>query len=183
MADTQSQQRTKRDILQAMMTLLRKKKFDDITIGEICDEAMIHRSTFYRYFQDKVDLANTIIYNLSEELLGTDFRKTVVLTQVTHFISDNIDLIRHLIPESQSKFYDEFRNILENLFNERANNPAYQNDPVVTLIKQSSSQPLMISFLANTIMGFLEEQLLKANIDWPQLESFLISIINKLNAQ
>jgi|GEM_PF-3824896 len=32
-------------------------------------------------------------------------------------------------------------------------------------------------------MGFLEEQLLKANIDWPQLESFLISIINKLNAQ
>ena len=30
MADTQSQQRTKRDILQAMMTLLRKKKFDDM---------------------------------------------------------------------------------------------------------------------------------------------------------
>lgn len=181
MISTKQQKRTQRDILQAMLTLLKIKKFDDITISEICDEALIHRSTFYRYFRDKVDLANTIIRNLSEKLLGTDLSEQVILTQVIHFITDNLGLIRNLIPENQSKFYNEFRNILENLFNERVTNAAYQNDPIVSLIKHSTSRPLMISFLANTLMGFLEEQLQNSSIDWQEIESFLLAIINQLN--
>lgn len=181
MAATQSQQRTQRDISQAMLTLLKTKRFDDITIADICHEALIHRSTFYRYFRDKVDLANTIIRNLSEELAGTNSSEAVILTQVTHFIADNLDLIRHLIPENQSKFYDEFRQILENLLNERAKTAAYENDPTVKLIHQSPSPTLMTSFLANTLMGFLEEQIQSPTVDAQELESFLTDIINKLN--
>lgn len=39
----------------------------------------------------------------------------------------------------------------------------------------------MTSFLANTLMGFLEEQIQSPTVDAQELESFLTDIINKLN--
>lgn len=41
---------------QAFFTLLCKKPFEQITIGEICEESSYPRATFYNYFDDKYDL-------------------------------------------------------------------------------------------------------------------------------
>lgn len=49
-------ERTKRDILQAFNKLVQKKSFDKITVDNICNEAEIGRTTFYRYFPDKYDI-------------------------------------------------------------------------------------------------------------------------------
>ena len=34
----------------AFVTILEEKKFDDLTVNELCDEAMIRRATFYISF-------------------------------------------------------------------------------------------------------------------------------------
>ncbi|WP_462394824.1 TetR/AcrR family transcriptional regulator [Lentilactobacillus parabuchneri] len=86
-AETLTQKRTRRIIKQAMINLLQSKRFDDITVKDICDSALIHRSTFYRYYQDKIDLADDILHDLTSELSGSPTDKTAVLKQITQFMT------------------------------------------------------------------------------------------------
>lgn len=48
--------RTVRDFQNALLTLLETNSFDHLTVDQICNEALLHRSSFYRYFNDKYDL-------------------------------------------------------------------------------------------------------------------------------
>ncbi|MFK4873525.1 TetR/AcrR family transcriptional regulator [Novosphingobium sp. ZW T3_23] len=45
---------------QAMLTLLQRKPFDQITVREICTEARVHYATFFRHHQTKEALLDTI---------------------------------------------------------------------------------------------------------------------------
>lgn len=183
MVETLAQQRTRNDITNAFLKLLADKSFDEITVNDICQGALIHRSTFYRYFLDKVDLADHVIQGLSEKLIGEQQTNQIVLSQITEFLSQNLTLIQHLLPGNQNKFYNEFRQILEKLFTQRAQIRAYQDDPIIKLINHSAAPKLMISFLANAFMGFLEENLPDFNQDtMSEIHEFLSDIIDKLNA-
>lgn len=39
----------------AFDSLLEEKRFDELTIHELCDRAMIRRTTFYKHFADKYE--------------------------------------------------------------------------------------------------------------------------------
>ena len=45
--------RSRRMLMDALARLLSKKEFDDISIQEIADEAMLNRATFYLHYSDK----------------------------------------------------------------------------------------------------------------------------------
>ncbi|MDT8977774.1 TetR/AcrR family transcriptional regulator [Paenibacillus sp. chi10] len=65
--------RTKRDITNAFMELLTTKTFSSsITIQDICEKSFVHRSTFYRYYEDKYDLLNKVT-----TMIATDFFQNV----------------------------------------------------------------------------------------------------------
>lgn len=49
-------QRTRRQLRQALVDLIKEKRFDDITVQNVVDRADIGRSTFYSHFRDKEDL-------------------------------------------------------------------------------------------------------------------------------
>lgn len=48
--------KTKKALERAMLELLEKKKFKKITVNDICQQAMVSRSTFYLHFEDKYQL-------------------------------------------------------------------------------------------------------------------------------
>ena len=48
--------RTHKLLWEALMALLNERDFDDISVTDICERAMIHRTTFYKHYQDKNDL-------------------------------------------------------------------------------------------------------------------------------
>ncbi len=48
-------QRTFQQLTDALPQLLLRKAWNQITVQELCDEAMIRRTTFYQHFQDKHD--------------------------------------------------------------------------------------------------------------------------------
>ncbi|WP_040468217.1 TetR/AcrR family transcriptional regulator [Limosilactobacillus gastricus] len=56
---TQSQQR----ISQAMMKLLATESFAELTVTQICQEAEVGRKTFYRNFDDKMDVIAFYLYD------------------------------------------------------------------------------------------------------------------------
>ena len=44
--------KTYKALCDAFVTILEKKRFDDLTVNELCDEAMIRRATFYKHFAE-----------------------------------------------------------------------------------------------------------------------------------
>ena len=48
--------RTKRRLSNALVELIKEKRFDDITVQNVIDRADVGRSTFYTHFRDKEDL-------------------------------------------------------------------------------------------------------------------------------
>lgn len=60
--------RSKRDLANALEELLSLKNFDDITIKEISEKAMVSKLTFYNNFLDKNDLLMYLFHRYSEEI-------------------------------------------------------------------------------------------------------------------
>lgn len=48
--------RTQKLLWNALMSLLGEHGLEVISVKEICDRAMVHRTTFYKHFEDKYDL-------------------------------------------------------------------------------------------------------------------------------
>ena len=48
--------RTRHSLSQALVDLIKEKRFDEITIQDVIDRADVGRSTFYSHFRDKEDL-------------------------------------------------------------------------------------------------------------------------------
>lgn len=64
---------TKQLLYDAMFDLLRDNRFENIKVTDICNKAEIHRTTFYKHFDNKYELLEYCILKLSEgfdEILG-----------------------------------------------------------------------------------------------------------------
>ena len=48
--------RTQRSLSEALVELIKEKRFDEITVQNVIDRADVGRSTFYSHFRDKEDL-------------------------------------------------------------------------------------------------------------------------------
>lgn len=55
---------TKQKILDTLALLLEKKSYDDITIGEISKLSKISRTTIYRHFENKDEIASEFMKNI-----------------------------------------------------------------------------------------------------------------------
>ena len=61
--------KTKKALYNALINLMKNKTFEEIKVSDICDEALINRSTFYAHFDDKYTLLSSLIDNLKNTFL------------------------------------------------------------------------------------------------------------------
>lgn len=82
-----------------------EKHFEDITINELCERAMIRRTTFYKHFADKYEFFRFFIWRLQ-----TDF-DTINPASADYNDSKSfyISIIRHLIV-----FFREHEQVVQN---------------------------------------------------------------------
>ena len=64
-------QRTHAMLKRCTWELLQEKELNQITVGEVCKNALVNRSTFYAHFQDIYDVITQIEEDLEKELLQT----------------------------------------------------------------------------------------------------------------
>lgn len=62
--------RTYKLLTDALMSLLEEKPFEEIYVSDICDKAMVHRTTFYKHFEDKYHLFTFCINELQNEFFN-----------------------------------------------------------------------------------------------------------------
>ncbi|MGN1328746.1 MAG: TetR/AcrR family transcriptional regulator [Eubacterium sp.] len=66
-------ERTYKLLTDALTELLAEKDFEDITVSEICEKAMVRRATFYKHFGDKYELYAFVVRQLQDEFKETHF--------------------------------------------------------------------------------------------------------------
>ena len=64
----QKSEKTKSQIIQSYLALIEKKKWDKITVKDICSKTGITRGTFYQYYNSIYDLMENIENGLLDEL-------------------------------------------------------------------------------------------------------------------
>src|SRR5579859_7996496 len=62
--------RTRKLLRDALLELIEERGFDAITVEELASRAMVSRSAFYRYYQDKYDLVEQIFEEAMSALLN-----------------------------------------------------------------------------------------------------------------
>lgn len=63
----------------ALIELLKEKSFEDIKLNEICDKALVHKTTFYNHFQDKYELLYYVVKNIQENMeMNIDSSKGII---------------------------------------------------------------------------------------------------------
>lgn len=58
-----------------LMQLLEKKRFENITVGEICEKCNYPRATFYNYFDDSYDLLNYCWIAMTKDIKIDDYEE------------------------------------------------------------------------------------------------------------
>lgn len=157
MGFTKTQARTRKSLINTMEKLLTERKFEDITINDICERSMVTRSTFYRYFDDKYQLTEQMVEYISiRDLKYTD--GTTFFDSLEEYVKKNIRIINNLNPSNQSRlnFYTEFLIIVEKVIASYVHNESdAQNDIVVIAINSSESPEKAIEFIAGGLYSLL----------------------------
>ena len=96
-------QKTYTALFRAFETLLTKKRFEDITVTELCDAAVIRTATFYKHFPDKYAFVAFMVQELraqyyeSAAKLQTDTREDFYLNLIRagfDFLAENESLVK-----------------------------------------------------------------------------------------
>lgn len=66
MANTKAFERTDRAITNALISLLKVKSFEKITVQDILDETPVNRATFYAHFHDKYEIAERMLIEFKD---------------------------------------------------------------------------------------------------------------------
>jgi AcrR family transcriptional regulator len=113
--------RTRKLLQEALIDLTVEKGFAAVSIRDICERAMVNRSTFYRHYLDKYALLNEYIDALqaaiSEAYRGHNPEQTGVppaLMKMLEHIQASPDFYRVMLgAQGDARFIQRFRDVIE----------------------------------------------------------------------
>lgn len=101
--------KTRRQLRECLITLLKEKKVQDITVRELTDMADLNRGTFYLHYKDVFDLLEKTEAELQEDFnqlvckhdaVDLNQRPSVIFNEIYYLVYDNADLIEILLGEN-----------------------------------------------------------------------------------
>lgn len=156
----------------ALISLLKKKPFDYITVSEICEEAGVNRSTFYLHYETIGDLlaettryllddfltyfstdAKAIALNLADcELNDLIFICDKYLSPYLSYVKDHKEIFGTALLYNQTLgFEDVYKRMFDNIFNpilERFNYPS-GNRQYVMMYYLNGINAIILEWLRN----------------------------------
>ena len=173
--------RTVRDFQNALMTLLENNSFDHLTVDQICKEALLHRSSFYRYFNDKYDLLEQTLKAQVVRIVDNGDSEDDIVKQVVTYIDQHRNVVRHLAAsDSHSSLYSELLQILTQMFLERREQES--KDPVIQALQKSDNPELLAYTLSGAILGgFHWWQSKNYNVPVKEVISFVRETVHSLS--
>ena len=101
--------KTRRQLRECLISLLKEKKVQDITVRELTDMADLNRGTFYLHYKDVFDLLEKTETELQDEFnqlvlkhdaVDLKQRPAVIFNEIYTLVYENADLIEILLGEN-----------------------------------------------------------------------------------
>lgn len=97
---------TKRIIKETFIEMLEKKSIQKIYVRELCDNADINRSTFYKYYESQYDLLaeieNDLLLEIENKCKEDDGNKG--LNNILHYLNNNKNIYKVIINANTDSF-------------------------------------------------------------------------------
>ena len=138
----------------AFINLVEIKGFQNVSITEIAEKAMVNRNTIYLNYGSKEDILEAIIRSSVEKYFGTlnaDYFRSIGLNRrrldgfyrnLFKVVDENIELYRILLTDQSSSGYLQME-------------LAKLRKAVEALIKPNDINKIKVSFLLNGILGII----------------------------
>lgn len=160
---------TRKLLQETLIALLAEKRFEMITVGEIAERAMMNRATFYRHYQDKYELGNSLFQEAVEQL-ACDLRSplkppsaseiegasTILAASFTH-IAEYSSLYRVMVKNAwfTAKMYDA----LEELLGKRLHLPPRSSQNILDGMPEELAVASLANWLISMIRWWLENEM------------------------
>ena len=135
-------QKTKAALFGAFYELLAEKSFENITINELCERAMVRRATFYKHYRDKQDFLIGLVKRFRENFHRIISAGNEKISLVEYFTKYTSSTITHVTAHKEI-----VRNILDSQMKEPFLNVVMQNNyaDAVEHINMAASMGLCLS--------------------------------------
>jgi len=167
--------KTKKKLTNTLLVLLSEKKIKDITVLELCKNANINRTTFYKYYKDIDDIVLKIEESLLMDLAKyiDDIKRNYLISftgRIIETISEHKETYTRLLGENGDHTF--LRRILSLVYNESINEWE-------KLLKKASRNDLekIYSFIVDGTIGIVEKWIKNNCIEEP---STIALFINKI---
>ena len=110
--------KTNKILFDALLKLMKKKNFEKIKISDICEEALINRSTFYAHYEDKYELLVALFeeqkISLLEKLEDNENKKKkkkyfmALLNILINHIDDNREIYSAILSNNRNGILIDF---------------------------------------------------------------------------
>ena len=168
--------RTKLAIRDALVTLIKEKGFDALTVSDIADRADINRGTFYLHYQDKFDLLEQTETEILQEIQHlfpqasslhagdsntVDHLQRLVIT-LLEYVKERADLMDAFLGlQGNYSFITRIRNVME----QRLQLGAWPGLNAENLLVP---QEYLISYILHAHLGVLQTWLVAGCKESPQ---------------
>ncbi|MBP8315892.1 TetR/AcrR family transcriptional regulator C-terminal domain-containing protein, partial [Clostridium neonatale] len=153
--------RTYKLLSESLLDLLSENKFEDISVTDICEKAMIHRTTFYKHFEDKYQLLKFCVkefqINFSKEN-NFDYKFNNLTDYYINTMKNILEFITS--PKNKSQFVallKNNRNSIQTIFHE-----TIVEDVILKLedVKKNGNEfsvpiPMIAEFYAGAIISVI----------------------------
>jgi AcrR family transcriptional regulator len=162
--------RTELDLQRAMYQLLEQRSMSQITVEQICARALIHRSSFYRYYTDKFDLLAQMVMRAIEEMLAAEQTNAAGSGVIARFIGTHTQILRHLLVTNTEGDNDRSQRVINDCFLTIAQ--AGANDQVFVMMRKAS-QPDLTAYLVSGAITSIVQWLSSEGLDGgaPQIQA------------
>ena len=93
--------RTRKLLWEALMAELSERPFEQITVREICERAMVHRTTFYKHYEDKYALLEQGMRQMYDTLLADDVNTPSALPSMNDPSASLVRIFVHVAEHQQ----------------------------------------------------------------------------------
>lgn len=160
---------TRKHLQETFIALLTEKRFEVITVGEIAERAMVNRATFYRHYQDKYELGNSLFQEVIEQLacdLSSPLKppsaseiEGVIALLTTSFtnIAEHSRLYRVMV--SNAWFTAKMHDTLAELLGKRLSLPLSRSQNAVEGMPEELAVASLANWLISMIRWWLENDM------------------------
>ncbi|HDG8759164.1 TPA: fatty acid efflux pump transcriptional regulator FarR [Staphylococcus aureus] len=169
--------KTKKALSSSLLQLLEQQLFQTITVNQICDNALVHRTTFYKHFYDKYDLLEYLFNQLTKDYFARDISDR--LNHPFQTISDTINNKEDLRDIAEFQEEDaEFNKVLKNVCIKIMHNDIKNNRDRIDI--DSDIPDNLIFYIYNSLIEGFMHWIKDEKIDWPgeEIDKIFHKVIN-----